>query len=288
MRIPIDVMYGLCAAVGFGGADFLSRSVSHRVGFLNTLFYLQTIGGLGLLPLSLVFERSLWQASDPWIFMGALSVLNLAAALSLYRAFELGVVSVVAPVIALAPAIATLLAILGLGERPAPADLAGITIILAGAVSLSRSAGLVRGPQPRNARAGLTSALVAMVGLGVLAVGAKVAVVAVGPISTIVILRLLNVGMVLLAAPLWRIHLARPAPAVWPAVLAMTVLDSAAFLAYTSGISVGSVALVSTLSGSFSAITVGMAALILKERLSPVAYASIAAMLAGVALIIAV
>jgi drug/metabolite transporter (DMT)-like permease len=284
--VSADVLYGLSAAVGFGSADFLSRGVSHRIGFQSTLFYLQLIGGVGLLPLCLVFERSLWHASDPWAFIAALSLLNLTGSLALYRAFEQGVVSVVAPVIAMAPAIATVLAIVGLGERPTPADLAGIAIVLAGTVSLSRSAGLVAGPEPRDSRAGLISAFVAMVALGLVAVGAKVAVISVGPISTIVVLRLINVGLVLFAVVLGRVRLARPAPAVWPAVLTMTILDSAAFVAYTTGISVGSVALVSTLSGSFSAVTVALAALILRERLSRVAYASIGVMLAGVTLIV--
>lgn len=281
-----DVLYGLSAAVGFGSADFLSRGVSHRIGFQSTLFYLQLIGGVGLLPVCLLFERSLWQSSDPWVFIATLSLLNLTGSLALYRAFEQGVVSVVAPVIAMAPAIATLLAIVALGERPTPADLAGIAIVLAGTVSLARSAGLVAGPEPRDARAGLISAFVAMISLGLMAVGAKVAVVSVGPISTIVVLRLINVGLVLLAAAIGRVRLARPAPAVWPAVLTLTLLDSAAFVAYTTGISVGSVALVSTLSGSFSAVTVVLAGIILKERLRPVGYASIGAMLAGVILIV--
>jgi drug/metabolite transporter (DMT)-like permease len=284
--VPADVLYGLGAAVGFGSADFLSRGVSHRIGFLSTLFYLQLIGGAALLPLCLVFERSLWQPTDPWVFIAALSLLNLAGSLALYRAFEQGVVSVVAPVIAMAPAIATLLAIVGLGERPTPADLAGIVIVLAGTVSLSRSAGLVRGPEPRDSRAGLISAFVAMIALGGIAAGAKIPVTTVGPISTIVVLRLINVALVLLAAGLGRVRVARPAPVVWPAVLTMTVLDSAAFVAYATGISVGSVALVSTLSGSFSGVTVALAALILKERLAPVAYASIGVMLVGVTLIV--
>jgi drug/metabolite transporter (DMT)-like permease len=47
------------------------------------------------------------------------------------------------------------------------------------------------------------------------------------------------------------------------------------------------VAVVSTLSGLFSAVTVGLAALVLKERLYPAAYASIFVMLVGTALIVA-
>ena len=105
-----DVVYGLTAAVAFGSADFLARQVTHRVGFFTTLFILQLIGALILVPPALLAERHLWQAADPWAFLFGLGVLNLLASLSLYRAFEYGVLSVVAPLVSLSPAVATALA----------------------------------------------------------------------------------------------------------------------------------------------------------------------------------
>ncbi len=61
---------------------------------------------------------------------------------------------------------------------------------------------------------------------------------------------------------------------------------SAGFVAYAAGIAGGSVAIVTTLSGLFGAVTLGLAALVLKERLAAPSYASIGIMLAGVVLIL--
>ena len=47
-----DLVLGLAAALGFGGADFMARQVTQRIGFLSTLFFLQTLGAIGLLPLA--------------------------------------------------------------------------------------------------------------------------------------------------------------------------------------------------------------------------------------------
>jgi drug/metabolite transporter (DMT)-like permease len=287
MGLYPDAVYGLTAAGAFGCADFLARQVSHRVGFFTTLFLLQLIGAVILVPFAILFERSLWQAADPWLLLVGVGVLNLVASLSLYRAFEYGVLSVVAPLISLSPAVTATLAILVLRERPTPVVLAGMALVLLGTVWLSRTATLSSGPAPKHARAGLISAGVAIVGLGLMTFGAKFAADAVGPMSTIVILRLVGVVFALIAIGAKRARLVNLSHWHWSAALGMIVLDTGAFVAYVTGLGAGSVAVVSTLSGLFSAVTVGLAALVLKERLYPAAYVSMVVMLAGVALIVA-
>jgi drug/metabolite transporter (DMT)-like permease len=280
-----DLFFGLAAALGFGSADFLARQATHRIGFFSTLFFLQALGGLGLLPLAFLYERSLWQVADPWILVGVLGLLNLFSALALYRAFEYGVLSVVAPLISMAPAITTALALLILGEHLGRTVLAGITLVLMGIIALSRAVP-TGGPPPKNARIALVSAFAALAGFGVLAFALKYAIVAIGPMTTIVAIRLVGVAAVLPGVMAGRVRLVGPARDAWPLVIAATVIDTAAFVAYTTGIGSGSVAIVSTLSGLFSAVTLGLAALVLKERLAPASYVSIGVMLLGVTLIL--
>jgi drug/metabolite transporter (DMT)-like permease len=282
-----DVVYGLVSAGAFGCADFLARQVTHRVGYFTTLFVLQLIGSAILVPFALLFERAFWHAADPWLFIAGLGALNLIASLALYRAFEYGVLSVVAPLVSLSPAVTAALALLVLRERPTQTVLAGMAIALVGTVWLSRTTTLVSGPPPRHARAGLISAAVAVVGLGLMSFGAKIAAAAVGPMSTIVALRAVGVVIALVVTQVTRARLVGMPRPQWPVALAMVALDTIAFVAYVTGLGAGSVAVVSTLSGLFSAITVGLAAVVLKERLYPAAYVSIAVMLAGVVLIIA-
>jgi drug/metabolite transporter (DMT)-like permease len=281
-----DLVFGLAAALGFGSADFLARQATHRIGFFSTLFFLQTLGALGLLPLAFVYERSLWQVADPWVLIGALGFLNLFAALALYRAFEYGVLSVVTPLVSMAPAITTALALLILGEHLGRTVLAGIALVLIGIIALTRSAVLVSGPPPKNARIGLVSAFAALAGFGVLAFALKYAIGAIGPMTTIVAIRLVGVAAVLPGLMAGRVRLVGPARDVWPLMIGVIVIDTAAFVTYATGIGSGSVAIVTTLSGLFSVVTVGLAALVLKERLAPASYLSIGVMLTGVVLIL--
>jgi drug/metabolite transporter (DMT)-like permease len=282
-----DVVYGLTAAGAFGCADFLARHVTHRVGFFTTMFILQLIGALIVVPFAWMFERSLWQAGDPWLFVIGLGVLNLVAGLALYRAFEYGVLSVVAPVVSMSPAVTATLALVILREQPSSRVLAGMVLAILGTVWLSRSTALVSGPPPKHAASGLVSAAAAVLGLGLMSFGAKFAANTVGPMSTIVALRLVGVVIAAIATGVTPARLQGLPRKHWPAALVMVVLDTTAFVAYVTGIGAGSVAVVSTLSGLFSAVTVGLAAVLLKERLYPVAYVAICVMLAGVVLIIA-
>jgi drug/metabolite transporter (DMT)-like permease len=287
MDLRSGVVYGLVSAGAFGCADFLARQVSHRVGYFTTLFILQSIGTIILAPFAFVLERPLWQAADPWVFVIGLGVLNLIAGLALYRAFEFGVLSVVAPIVSLSPALTATLALLVLGERPSARVLAGMALALIGTAWLSRTTTLASGPPPKHARSGLVSAAIAVVGLGLMSFGAKFAADAVGPMSTIVVLRLVGALLTAAAVAATTARLQGLPRRAWPVALAMVTLDTGAFVAYVTGLSSGSVAVVSTLSGLFSAVTVGLAALVLKERLYPAAYASIFVMLVGTVLIVA-
>jgi drug/metabolite transporter (DMT)-like permease len=286
MAASRDVVFGLASALGFGTADFIARQVTHRVGALGALFFLQALGSLGLTPLVLLYERTLWQTGDPWGLIVALGVLNLFAALALYRAFEFGALSVVAPLVSMSPAITTALALFVLKERPGGQVLAGVALVLIGIVALSRSGMPVSGPTPRAPRTGLANAFAALAGFGVLGFALKYAVQAVGPMTAIVTVRLVGVVVILGAVAGGLLRLPVPSGAGWGGIVAMTVIDTSAFVAFTTGIGGGSVAIVSTLSGLFSAVTVGLAALILRERLRPAAYLSIGIMLAGVVLIV--
>ena len=286
MTLSTDVLLGLAAALGFGTADFIARHVTQRLGYVSTLFFLQAIGSIGLLPFAVLYERPQWQAADPWLWIVGLGLFNLLGALALYRSLEYGVLSVVAPLTSMAPAISTVLAVVVLGERPSGSTVAGIVLVLVGVAALTRSGLPVSGPSPKDARIGLISALLALVGFGGLSIGLKMAAAAVGPMTTIVIVRFVGIVAVLLAWPWPSARVVRPSRGSWPQVLVLTVIDTAAFVAFTTGIRIGSVSIVATLTGLYAAVTVGLAAFLLGERLRPASYASIGVMMLGVTLIL--
>lgn len=238
-----------------------------------------------LVPLAVVLERDAWSLGPAFATILLLSLVSVAASLFLYRAFEYGVLSVVSPLASSYPAITAGLAFLFLGERPGALVYAGIVAILAGILLLSRSEAHPDNPPARDARAGLVSAFLAFLGYGVFYFAIDYVVTDLGPVTSAAIVRVVAVGVLLLAAAPGLARLRMPDASLRPLLVTVGLLDSGAFLAYNFGILGGSVAVVGTLSGLFSAVTIGLAAAVLRERLTAAQYAGVAAIFAGVVLL---
>src|SRR5713226_4376516 len=129
----MGILLGLLTALTWGGADFIARFATHRIGALRSMLYMQLIGFL-LLTISLpslggwghLADASGWQ---PWAWGFLAGFFNAFSCLALYRAFEIGKMAVVAPISASYPVLTLLISWLS-GERLTSARVAGIMIIL--------------------------------------------------------------------------------------------------------------------------------------------------------------
>lgn len=285
MGTASDLFYGLSAALGYGVGDFYARQASHRVGHAAVLFYMSATSLAILAPVAWAFEGATWRPSAAWAWVAVLGLLNAFASLQLYRAFEYGVLSVVSPLSSSYPAITVVLAVAFLGERPSPLALAGIVLALGGVVLLGRAAPHPGTPPPRDARKGLVSAILAFLGYGVFFFGLKYVVADVGAITTAMIARVVTVVLLSAMAVPGLAPLGRPDRGTWPALLVVGVLDVTSFVAFNLGIATGSVAVVGTLSGLFSAVTVAIAAVVLHERLTRPQLAGVLGIFGGVVLL---
>lgn len=285
MSAASDLFFGLTTAVGYGSGDFLARQASHRIGHLRVLFFMELTGMLILLPVAAAFEATRWGPTSMWAWLGVLGAVNVVASLFLYRAFEYGVLSVVSPLASSYPAVTAALAFVFLGDRPGGFGTAGIVAVLGGILLLSRSRAHPDNPLPRDARVGLVSAFVAFAGYGVFYFALAYPVAVLGPLSAAAFARLVGVAILLGVGGLRTKAVTWPPRDLWHVLLPIGVLDSVAFVAYNVGILGGSVAVVGTLSGLFSAVTVGLAALFLRERLTRIQFVGVAAILIGVVLL---
>ncbi len=284
MGTASDLFFGLSAAFGYGSGDFLARRASRRIGYLRVLFYMEAVSLLVMVPLSLAFEADRWRGSAALVAILLLALVNVFASLFLYRAIEYGVLSVVSPLISSYPAVTAALAILFLGDRPPAAAAAGIVAALTGTALISRSGAHPENPPPKDARVGLVSAVLSFAGYGVFYFALKYAVTDFGPLTSVTFVRGAGLAILLLASLAGLARIPPPARDVVPTIVAMGILDTFGFLAYSVGIVSGSVAVIGTLSGLFSAVTVGLAAAFLRERLTRVQYAGMAAIFLGIVL----
>src|ERR1700716_3560291 len=103
----MGILLGLLTALTWGGADFIARFATHRIGALRSLLYMQLTGFLllsFLLPAlggwGHLADGSGWQ---PWAWGFLAGSFNAMSGLALYRAFEIGKMAVVAPLSASYP-----------------------------------------------------------------------------------------------------------------------------------------------------------------------------------------
>src|SRR5258707_130778 len=133
----MGIVLGLLTALTWGGADFIARFATHRIGTLRSMLYMQLIGFL-LLTISLPVLGGWGHLADgsgwrPWAWGFLAGFFNAMAGLGFYRAFEIGKMAVVAPLSASYPALTLLLSWMS-GERLSAVRIAGIICTLVGVV----------------------------------------------------------------------------------------------------------------------------------------------------------
>lgn len=288
----MGIFIGLLTALTWGGADFTARFSTHRIGTLRTMFYMQFVGFL-LLTISMrwlggwghLADGSGWQ---PWAWGILAGVLNACGTLSLYRAFEIGKMAVVAPLSASYPALTLVLSWLS-GDHLSAARVVGILFILLGVAVV---AGGEHAPSENSAQPAKTNtrgigwAIVAAFAFGILfwLLGIRV-VPRVGAIQAVWMIRLtssfLTASIIFSAAQPKNL----PRGGIRWMVLGMGTFDTLAFVLSNRGMQMEQVAVISVLGSLYGAVTVGLAAIFLREHISRWQWTGIATVFGGIFLI---
>ncbi|PYU69159.1 MAG: hypothetical protein DMG49_14045, partial [Acidobacteria bacterium] len=238
------------------------------------------LGGWGHLA-----DGSGWQ---PWAWGFLAGSFNAMSGLLLYRAFEIGKMAVVAPLSASYPALTLLLSWMT-GERVSTVRIVGILCTLAGVVVV---AGGEKTPDENDAEAvqrsgrGIGWAVFAAVGFAVLfwLLGTRV-IPSVGAIQTVWMIRLTSALLTAAVVLISKQPMQLPHDEVRWMVLSMGAFDTGAFVLSNLGMKMEQVAVVTVLSSLYGAVTVGFAAIFLKERVSRWQWIGIVTIFVGIFLI---
>jgi drug/metabolite transporter (DMT)-like permease len=206
----------------------------------------------------------------------------------LYRSFEIGKMAVVAPLSASYPALTLILSWLR-GDHLSSARVAGILFILLGVAVVAGgehapSEGSAQ-PLKTNTR-GIGWACVAAIAFGVLfwLLGIRI-VPRVGAVQAVWMIRLtsalLTVSIISFAAQPMRL----PRGGIRWMALGMGAFDTLAFVLSNRGMEMEQVAVISVLGSLYGAVTVGLAAIFLREHISRWQWTGIATIFGGIFLI---
>ncbi len=288
----MGILLGLTGAVCWGIADFAARFASRRIGAYRTLFFMQFFGFVALsiyLKLAGGFSQVApgWQ---PWALAIAAGLLNVIASLSLYHSFEIGVMSIVAPVSSSYPALTVALS-LASGERIHALRGIGIAVTLAGVIlaamsfapKTSDSQAFSDAPSGAHLSRGVGWAILAAIGFGFMFwfLGFRV-IPLVGDAVSVWVMRL----TALLSLAIFRLptrqSIRLPRGTVWWMLAAVGLMDTAAFVANNAGLHIGPVSVVSVLASLYGAVTVLLSWIFLRERLERSQWLGIVLIFAGI------
>jgi drug/metabolite transporter (DMT)-like permease len=192
--IASGIAFGLLSSAALGVSDLTAGLLARRIGSLRVAAGELFVSMLLLLVLLRLSGLTL--PSDPgWIlWIGLVGTLRAFGYFALVRAFSLGPVAVVSPIIASNSAVTVLAGVILLGERPSPAQYIAVIIGSIGslivALSLNRSKGKGTGS---IIAPGPAFAIVAMVCLSIVVAAQQPPIRQVGWLQTIALRRIVEV-----------------------------------------------------------------------------------------------
>ena len=278
------VLFGLLAMLGWGVSDFLAAQASREMGTVRAFFWSQ-VGGLALmLAFAPWFVSGIggWTWTD-WAWIGAAFVLLMGVYPLFYRAFSIGMLSVVSPVFASNVVITAIIGLAVFGERLTPRTSVAVVVIIVGMILASadwRAVVRARGK-------GFTRGLPEILGATVL-VGVAAAILAdlsrrLGWFTPLLIIRAVMFAAVLLFV-LFNWKRLNVMQAGWRVAVPAGITDAIAFLAFNLGVRVAPVAAVAPLGGAFPVVTVALAFVFFHERPAPNQWLGTALVIAGIVL----
>ena len=289
--MPNGILLGIATAVSWGSADFLARFATRSVGSVRTLLGMQTWGAIFVTVLLLfvrdwghLFDGSGWQ---PWAWGILAGAMNTFAMLALYRAFEIGKLSLAGPVSASYPALTVVLSLFS-GERLSAYRAIGIVAAMLGVLLVATGEKPVKdteSAEDTKGLAGLGWAIGAAISFAILfwLLGIRI-VPRTGALATVWLIRVTGALLTCVVVVANKIPLRIKDRRTRAQVYTMGYLDTAAFALSNLGMRVQQVAIVSVLGSLYGAVTVAFAAIFLKERIAPIQWTGIAAIFLGVAL----
>jgi len=277
--VVLAVSLALIACLSWGTSGFLAGMKS-RVMPVLTLLLFSAIAGLAAFIISVGMRGASLPRDPNLLFAVWGGAAGIGGLYCFYRGLAVGAISIVVPISALCVMLPVITGLVR-GEVLHPIQGLGMVIAVGGGVmvSLEKSSAAKK----KRLAAGVVPALGAALGFGAFFVVMDLAGT-VDPLWAAMVSRL-SFFLFLLPAVIYKRPTLKVKANHLPAVFAIGLLDAAAAFSYTAATTKGMLSLVSVVSSLYPAVSVILAALILKERLHGFKFCGVVLAILGIVLI---
>lgn len=265
----LSVLLGVCGMFGWGVYDFLGGVLSKRIGSFAPLFWSQVAGAAAILLAVLVVGASLGLSRQSLLLSPVAAALYCGGYLLFFNGFEKGNVSIIAATMNIWAVVTMVVAFLFMGQRLTAAQTIGAVTIIAGATLASIDWAQVR-KQGFQLSLGVRETLLGAVLFGVYWNISEIISEDVGWLMTTVLVKLGIVAILMAVSILTRRVRRTPdgSAKIVLVVVAMGVIEVCAVAAVNYGLAIGEAILVSPIASALSVVTIVLAVVFLRDKIS--------------------
>lgn len=279
----LSIFAGLGGMIGWGLYDFFGGLYSKSIGNFKTFFWSQLAGAIFASLLILPFSINLNITPRTVIFIFVASFLYSVAYLLFFKGFMLGNVSIISATMNLWAVFTMIFAFILLGQRLSPFQFLGVLLIITGVVFVSLKVDEIKGKNIQLL-SGVKETVLAAFLFGVFWIFSEVVSEEIGWVSTTLLVKIGVVLFMLLFSFLGKQALgaAKTSPRILMMILLAGVLEALAVASVNWGLTIGDAILVTPISSALSIVTIGMAVIFLKEKISKLQGVGIAVAVTGI------
>lgn len=276
--------------LGWGTADFLAAKSSRRIGSIFTLFWVQIIGFFVAAIYFLINLSSFNLNNIPrfLILLIIIGLLQIIAYLAFYNGLEKGQVSLVSPIGSSWGMITVILSVIFFNEALQISQIIAILLIILGIVLISIDIKELFNIKKLTVVTGAKEGFVAMLGWGIslfLIVPASQVLGWFIPVFIFRLFALLFLAFHILTVSSKISLRTSLQPSLLSILIPIGLLDIGAFFSYSLGVGGESASIVAPIAASFPLITIILARIFLKEKMTSGQIIGIAGIVVGLILI---
>jgi len=278
-----SVLIGIGGMFGWGIADFLGGVYAKQIGAFKSLFWSQLAGSISALLLIFGFTISLNLPILIVILLPVAAILYSTGYLFFFKGFEIGNVSIVAAVMNLWAVFTMLFAFIFMGQRLSMIQFSGVLIIISGVTLASLNWNDIK-HQSFQLSSGVKETVLGALLFGVFWNISEVISEEIGWLLTTLFVKCGVVLFLLLFSFLaaQELDLSKAANKTKCIIIIMGVIEVATVAIVNYGLTIGDAILITPIASSLSVVTIILAIIFLKDRVTKLQRLGIIATIVGI------
>lgn len=279
----VSVLAGIAGMFGWGLYDFLGGIYAKRIGPSRSFFWSQVAGLTSAVALAVILGSRLKVPFLVAALLPVAAILYAAGYLFFFRGLEIGKISLVAATMNLWAVFTMLFAFIFLGQRLSTSQFFSVLLILSGVTLASADWSAIR-QQGIRLSSGVKEAVLGAFFFGAFWTVSEVVSEAIGWLSTTLLVKLGIVLSLLLFSLLAGRQLTLPrVPSTTKSMLViMGIVEAGAVAAVNFGLTVGDAILITPIASALSIVTISLAIVFLKDRVTRLQGIGMVAAVAGI------